>query len=96
MTKVKVRDFVVKTTESHLDYPIFLHYQDEDCHDEYQKVTEKGTISIKHNHFGLEITTNSTNTVKSNYQLNLTKEAYFKEALFEALKYIDELSNIDS
>ena len=96
MTKVKIRDFVIKTSESHLDYPIYLHYQDEDCHDEHQKVTENGTISVKNNHFGLEITTNSTNTVNSNYLKNISKECYFKEALFQALKYIDKSSKSDS
>ena len=96
MTKVKIRDFVIKTSESRLDYPIYLHYQDEDCHDEHQKVTEKGTISVKNNHFGLEITTNSTNTVNSNYLKNISKKAYFKNQLKSALEYITRLSKSDS
>ena len=96
MTKVKIRDFVIKTSESHLDYPIYLHYQDEDCHDEYLKVTEKGTISIKHTHFGIEITSNSTNTVNSNYINNISKEVYFKKQLKSALEYITRLSKSDS
>ena len=96
MTKVKISDFEVKTSESHLDYPIYLHYQDEDCLDEYLKVTEKGTISIKHTHFGIEITSNSTNMVNSNYINNLSKEAYFKNQLKSALEYITRLSKSDS
>ena len=95
MSKVKIRDFEVHIHESEYDYPIYLNYQDEDCQDEYTKVTENSTISIKSIYGGYIISTSPQNTVSTNFFNNITKKEHFDEFLNHALEYITILSKSD-
>lgn len=53
--KVKTVEFKRIETETELDYPIYLYFQDDMCHDEVQKIEADKTTTIKYTMFGFEI-----------------------------------------
>lgn len=92
MSKVKVITREVKEKELDLEYPIFLHFQDELWHEELIAILdEKCKITIKYDLF--ELTIKYQNRFKLEEYLitekNLTTKKHFDEAYKEAIKTIN-------
>ena len=82
MSKVKVITREVKEKELDLEYPIFLHFQDELCHEELIAILdEKCKITVKYDSFGVNISYETNFKLEEYYITNntLTTESCFYE-----------------
>lgn len=88
MSKVKVITREVKEKELDLEYPIFLHFQDELCHEELIAILdEKCKITVKYDSFGVNISYETNFKLEEHYITNntLTIESYFYEVYENAI-----------
>ena len=90
MSKVKVINREVTEKETEFDYPIYLYFQDEDCHDEYVKVDEKYYIKIKDTHFNSTIEVGQKYNIEWWYLTEQTTKELFDEKLKETIKFIND------
>lgn len=80
--KVKVRNTTTTIEEIDLEYPIYLHFQDELCHDELVAVlNEQLTITVKYTTFGFKIKCDKLSYIDKHLvtERNLTTQEHFYE-----------------
>ena len=89
--KVKVVEHKIVEKELDIEYPVYLYFQDEDCHDEYVKVCEDHCIRIKYDWFMISLTRESKFQLIEQYiNNNLTSEEFFNDAMKECLEFIQK------
>jgi len=88
--KLKVVEFEKKEIETKYDLPVYLYFQDENCHDELIMITEKEKVTIKHDFFGYHIeVTNCFNVECGNLDKRITTKDHFESVLNEALNSLN-------
>lgn len=94
--KLKARRYTSELIETEHELPIYLCFQDEDCHDELIMITEKEKTTIKHNHFGYTIEVSSLFHIEESdiRENSLTTKEHFEQELSEALDYLHKLIGI--
>jgi len=85
MTKVKVVEHKRIEKEIDLEYPVYLYFQDEDCHDEYVK---DHCIRIKYDYFSISLSKDSNFHFMEHYVKDVISEDLFNEAMKEVLEYL--------
>ena len=92
MSKVKVVTMEVKEKELDLEYPIFLHFQDESWSEELIAIIdEKCKITVKYDMFRESIEYATKFLLEEHYITNetLTTKEYFYEVYENAIKSIN-------
>ena len=91
MTKVKTVKFERIETETALEYPIYLYFQDEDFNDELIMVTEKCKITVKYNISGFTIEFTDIFHINEYHLKNLTTKEHFLEVYNEVIKNLEHV-----
>ena len=85
--KCKVRNITEK--ELDLEYPIFLHFQDELCYSTLVKLYLKYELVVTYNVFGVKIEKRQNPFYEEHQILNtLTTEEHFEDAFKEAVQQL--------
>ncbi len=89
MSKVKIIKSEIKEVETNLEYPIYLYFQYEDCHDEYIMVNSNNFVKVKEYYFGFTIEYGTLFNIEEHWlKNNLTEKDFFDECLKEAIEFI--------
>jgi hypothetical protein len=87
--KVKVTETKSETKEIDLEYPIYLYFQDELCHDELMMIKEDCQIIVKYDVLSLVIERSKYFMIRPEYiKNNLTTREHFLEVFDEAIASI--------
>ena len=92
--KVKCKVRQVTEKELDLEYPYYLHFQDEMCNDELVKIFPKYKIVVKYEIGGLKIEKRWYPFYEEHQILrNLTTEEHFNDVFNEAVEQLTELKD---
>jgi len=94
--KVKVRNVTTEFEEIDLEYPIYLYFQDEMCHDELVAILdEKSSITVKFDTFGFKIECDSNYYLDKHLvsERNITTKEHFYEIYEYATKVFNSILN---
>jgi hypothetical protein len=78
--KLKKYKREVEIVETDISLPVYLHYQDEACNDEYIKITEKYKITLEngYNHFSITVVASEDGfPIEEGFENSLTTEEEF-------------------
>lgn len=91
MTKVKIIERKITEVETEYNYPIYLYFQDEDCHDELVMVEEGFQLKVKHDYYGFSIVKGLGFSIEKHIlENNLTTKEHFLEVLEDAISSLRE------
>ena len=91
MTKIKIYEHQMVEKETNFEYPIYLYFQDEDCHDELVLIQENYQVQVKYTYDGLSITQGSIFRLEEHYlSNNQTTKEHFEQVFKEAIQQISE------
>jgi hypothetical protein len=92
MTKVKITERKITEVETEYDYPIYLYFQDEDCHDELVMVEEGYQLNVKHDYYGFSIVKGLGFPIEKHIlENNLTTKEHFIEVYNEAINSLKQI-----
>ncbi len=90
--RVKIIERKIVEVETEYDYPIYLYFQDENCHDELVMVTEGYQLNVKHDYYGFSVVKGLGFPIEQHIlENNLTTKEHFLEVYNEAINSLSKL-----
>ena len=90
--KLKTVEFKRTETETEIEFPVYLYFQDENCDDEFQKIEADKETILKRTWNGYEITVRqSDGCIGPSYLKNKTTKEHYDEFHADLIEYIKEI-----
>lgn len=89
--KLKIAKTTTEIIETEFELPVYLHYQDDMCYDEFVKITEKERISIKYGYDGITFSISNCHKLTDYDLRNLTTKEGFEESHKELSEHLNRI-----